>query len=324
MKKVLIIFCCFLLMIVTGCSSKNADNTKVNEEKVVLRYTETLQQYGFKEPVVLEQIPQRVVSLVNTPVLALYEMGINQVVIPQSKVVKYPDKLLEKSKQINVAINKNIDMETVIGAKPDLVILGYYAKDTYGKILESQKIPVYYVDAGPTVSYKSIKDLTYIFIEAFGQNNQGANGIKQRFEDLEERIAAEKQKNAGKKVMILQSFPQQNFIQTKNATVGTMLDMLGYENVYHNEINNMVMLDKEQALSYDPDVLICVSTMEDSDEYKNVMQNEFSKNSAYWNGIKAVHDNHVIFLSNEYMVSGGINIIDNINKLIDMLHKQNL
>lgn len=324
MKKILICFFCFLLIFVAGCASKKDSGTNSDDGKIVLRYTETLQHYGFKEPVVLDKKPQRVVTLVNTPVLALYEMGINQVIIPQSKVVEYPDKLLQQTQQINVAINKNIDIETVVSKQPDLVILGYYAKDTYGKILESQKIPVYYVDAGPTVSYKSIKDLTYILIDAFGKNNPGADAIRQRFENLEKRMAEEKQANNGKKVMILQSFPQQNFIQTKNASVGTMFDMLGYENVYHNETNNMVMLDKEQALSYEPDILICVSTMEDSDEYKKAMKNEFEKNSTYWNGIKAVRDNHIIFLPNDYMVSGGINIIDNINELIDMLHKQNL
>ena len=53
--------------------------------------------------------------------------------------------------------------------------------------------------------------------------------------------------------MVLQSAPPRHYIQGKDGTLGSMLDMLGYENVYQN--NKMVLIDLEQALSYELDLL---------------------------------------------------------------------
>lgn len=125
--------------------------------------------YGFTEPVVLKTKPQRVVSLVHTPVLALHEMGIRQVAVPQAAMLEWPSDLVKEAKLLNVSMNSNFDIESVIALEPDLVIVGYQSKDTYGKILDREKIPVYYVDAGHVVSYESIKELTDVLINAFWQ-----------------------------------------------------------------------------------------------------------------------------------------------------------
>ena len=104
-----------------------------------LEYTPTLQAYGFTEPVVLKTKPQRVVSLVHTPVLALHEMGIRQVAIPQAAMLEWPSDLVKEAKLLNVSMNSNFDIESVIALEPDLVIVGYQSKDTYGKILDREK-----------------------------------------------------------------------------------------------------------------------------------------------------------------------------------------
>lgn len=109
------------------------------------------------EPVILKAKPQRVVSLVHTPVLALHEMGIKQVAVPQAAMLEWPADLVKDAKLLNVSMNSNFDIESVIALEPDLVIVGYQSKDTYGKILDREKIPVYYVDAGHVVSYESVK-----------------------------------------------------------------------------------------------------------------------------------------------------------------------
>ena len=78
MKKLLLLIAVMLaaVLAVGGCGTDKAAGEH-GVGKIVLRYPEALQQYGFKEPLVLDKIPQRVVSLAHTPVLALYEMGVN-------------------------------------------------------------------------------------------------------------------------------------------------------------------------------------------------------------------------------------------------------
>ena len=51
--------------------------------------------------------------------------------------------------------------------------------------------------------------------------------------------------------------------------------MLGYENVYQN--NKMVLLDLEQALSYEPDLLFCVGGSKTAGEHQQVMEEDFAR-----------------------------------------------
>lgn len=292
------------------------------ETTFTLEYTPTLQQYGFTEPVVLKAKPQRVVSLVHTPVLALYEMGIKQVAIPQAAMLEWPEGLAKDAKLLNVSMNANFDIESVIALQPDLVIAGYQTKDTYGKILAREKIPVYYVDAGHVVSYQSIKELTDVLINTFGKDNAGAAAIKERYAKLETRMAEQRQKNQGQKVMVLQSAPPRHYIQGDNGTLGSMLAMLGYENVSKNK--KMVLIDFEQALTYNPDLVFCVGGAKTGSEHQQVMEEDFAKNPGYWDNIPAIRDHKVIYLPIKYVATAGINIIDNINELIDTIDVKKL
>ena len=327
MKKILLLLAmsCLLLTsaFMTGCGQETKD-ANVGSEKIVLEYSSDLAAMGFKDPVILPKRPERVVSLVHTPVLALHEMGIKQIIIPQNKMFAWPEALAKEAKEFNVSMNDNFDIESIIAEQPDLVIVGYQAKDSYGKILEKEKIPVYYVDAGHIVSYSSIKHLTENLIKAFGKDNAGARAIEERFAKLEQRMEAKRVDNKGKRVMVLQSGPPRHFIQNREGTLGNMADMLGYENVYTDTKAKLVMLDKEQALSYHPDLLLCVGAAPTGEGHQQVMEEDFARNPEYWNSIGAIREGRVVYLPVKYVASAGINVIDNINELIDILEARNL
>ena len=327
MKKILLLLAmsCLLLTnaFMTGCGQE-AKETAATSEKIVLEYSPELAEMGFKDPVVLPKRPERVVSLVHTPVLALHEMGVKQIIIPENKMFAWPEDLAKGAKEFNVSMNDNFDIETIIAEQPDLVIVGYQAKDSYGKILEKEKIPVYYVDAGHIVPYKSIKNLTENLIKAFGKDNPGAIAIEQRFAALEKRMEAKRVDNKGKRVMVLQSGPPRHFIQNREGTLGNMADLLGYENVYQDTKAKLVLLDKEQALSYHPDLLLCVGGSPTAEGHQKVMEEDFARNPEYWNSISAIRDGRVVYLPIKYVASAGINVIDNINELIDILEARNL
>ena len=67
------------------------------EGKFVLEYPEDMQELGYTDPIVLDEVPERVVSLSAAPVLALYELGVNLVGIPNSMVVTWPEDLQEST-----------------------------------------------------------------------------------------------------------------------------------------------------------------------------------------------------------------------------------
>ncbi len=326
MKKCIMLLCCCIMMIaVSGCGSSDGEAQKADAgEKFVLNYTSTLKSYGFTEPVVLDKKPERVVTLAHTPVLALYEMGIPQVGIPENKMFPWPEELTKTAKQFQVVMNDNFDIESVVALQPDLVIVGYQSKDSYGKILENEHIPVYYVDAGHTVSYESVKELTEALMNAFGKDNAGAEAIQKRFDTLEQRMATFREAHQGKKVMVLQSAPPRHYIQSSEGTLGNMAKLLGYENVQPDSAGKMVLLDKEQAISYDPDLLLTVGASMTAAEHQQLMEDDFAKNPEYWNQIKAIREGHVVYLPVKYIASAGINIIDMMNELMDTLEERQL
>ena len=286
---------------------------------LTLEYPANMQEKGYTEPLTLTSAPQRVVCMSSTPVLALHEMGVPMVAIPASSVVEWPEDLAASAQQLQLAHNTNFDIETVVALEPDLVILGYTSQETYGAVLEGAGIPVYYVDAGHTVSYDSILAQTQALVDAFGADTEVGADILQRFADLEARLEEVRAQLAGKTVMVLQSAPPSHYIQTNGGTLGSMAEMLGLTNVYENDASSMAQLDYETALSYDPDLVLCVGMSKTGEGHRALMEEDFANNPDYWNSIPAIAAGDVIYLPVSYISSAGINVVDNINALADIV-----
>ena len=97
------------------------------EGKFVLEYPEDMQELGYTDPVVLDEVPERVVSLSAAPVLAMYELGVNLVGIPNSMVVTWPEDLQENTENVSFSVMSpdDFDYESVVDLEPDLVLLAY-------------------------------------------------------------------------------------------------------------------------------------------------------------------------------------------------------
>ena len=289
------------------------------DETVTIEYPENLQELGYTEPLVLDGVPERVVCMSTSPVLALYELGVEMVAIPSSGVVEWPEDLLEKAELLQAGMNSAFDIETVIALEPDLVIMPYASEETYGIVLESVNIPVYYVDAGHTVAYESIKAQTQALIDAFAPDSEEGEAIMQRFSDLEERLSAVQEKLEGKTCMILQSAPPSHYIQTEEGTLGSMARMIGLTNVYENDISAMVEIDYEMLLSYAPDLVLAVGASSSAEEHEALMKEDFDKNPDFWYSIDAIRDGDILFLPITFISSAGLSVIDSINELADLV-----
>lgn len=297
--------------------------TQPENQKFVLEYPADMQEKGFKEPLVLEKRPERVVCLTASPVLALYEMGVNMVGIPKSRIIKWPEELVNNVEIIPFSpmSPEDFDFESLVVLEPDLVILTSGSADTAGKkITEEFKIPVYYLMGGHSVKYDSVKMQTEQLVKSFGTGDAKAKGeaLMKRFDDLEAKIAKVRDSFKGVKVMVLASSGEKHYIQPKGGTLGSMLDMIGFDNVFQNEKNSMVQLDMEQALSYEPDYVVCAGGGT-PEQHKEFMEKVFAENPDYWHTISAIKEGKVLYLGVEYVPSAGINVIDNISNLVDYM-----
>lgn len=293
------------------------------EQKFVMTYPEDMQALGFTEPLVLERAPQRIVCLSTAPVLALYEMGAKLVGIPSSRVVSWPEELKESTEtvQFSAMSSSDFDYECIVELEADLVLVGSSSTEV-GEQIESLGIPVYYVFAGHTVSYDNIKAQTEALVKAFSLDEAStAKGeeIMGRFTALEERLASVQPTYADKKAMVLQSSDTANhYIQTERGTLASMAAMMGFGNVYENETSSMAKLDMEQALDYNPDLVLCVGGGT-AQEHQALMEQAYSENEAYWYSIDAIKNGDVIYLPVEFCSTAGIHVVDNINTLIDCI-----
>lgn len=331
--------------LMAGCSSGNAEQTGQSQQSsqsqqtaeptaeptagpedtaFTLEYPADMQALGYTDPLVLDEKPERVVCLSAAPVLALYELGVNMVGVPSSRVVTWPEDLRSNAATVSFSVmsTEDFDYESVVALEPDLVLLAVNGADTAGAKLESLGINVYYLYAGHTVSYDSIKMQTQALVDAFGTDGESraaGEAVMESFATLEASLETARAAFAGKSVMVLQSGSAEvHYIQTKSGTLGSMLDMIGFENVYVNEASSMVQLDYEQALDYNPDYVVCVGGT-DAATHQGVMEQAFQSNPDYWNAIEAVKNGNVIYVDVTYCSTAGINIIDNITALIDIM-----
>ena len=243
------------------------------------------------------------------------------VAIPNSSITEWPDDL--KAERLPFGMNE-IDMESIIALKPDLVILSSTNKEKYGNTLESQGIACYYVNAGPTVQYDDIKTEVQILGEAFNKKEE-TDAIMKKFTDLETDMAAFKEKSGGKSVGILFSYPP-SYMQGSGGYLGDMLEKLGYVNISDKDgqATSNAQLSMEDLIVANPDLLFAVSpTTKTGDDLKTSYEQEFANNPQTWNQLSAVQNDKVVYLGSIYAKSSGINIIDDIRSLMNQLEQYN-
>lgn len=81
----------------------------------------------------------------------------------------------------------------------------------------------------------------------------------------------------------------------------------------------MVPMNQETALSYEPDLIVCVSAMNGEDQQREAMEKEFQEHAAYWNHFAAVRQGKVVYLPKWFAVSGGLDELQQLDALMQKL-----
>lgn len=111
MKRIITLICCLCTFLFAGCSLKESvSESSSGRAPFVLSYPESLQKQGFPDALCLEKRPKRVVTLTNSPVLALYELGVNQVGVPDTKILAWPQAIKEKATLFQTGMRSQIDL----------------------------------------------------------------------------------------------------------------------------------------------------------------------------------------------------------------------
>ncbi len=304
-----------------SASDSVADESNGTEEvsqestgEIVLHYPKTMQDLGYTEAMVFEEMPQRVAVMTVAPVLALHELGLPLVCFPTTSVTTWPSEMTDFGIELPSSRSDTFDIELIIAENPDFVVMGTSDKETFGAIMEEAGYPVYYVDNGHSVTYDSVKEVTISLIDAFGES-KGADMLAM-FEELETRMDAftPPEENT---VLVIQTSGTAHYLQSTGGTLGNMLETLGFENVYDGGMGSMSLMDFEATLFYDPDHIYVVGGQPTAEAMEELMVEGFGAQQEYWDSIEAYAEGRVTYMPASFVSSAGITIVDCLHEIMD-------
>ncbi|MBQ7932886.1 MAG: ABC transporter substrate-binding protein [Clostridia bacterium] len=307
----------------TACSgSADNDSTSAASEDTTftLRYPESMKAQGY-EDLVLEDVPERIACTVTASVLTMHEMGASLVGMPSSAATKG---IAAENPDITVLpsiMSDEFNTEAVMALNPDLVVINSMYADSHGATMESLGVPVYYIGAGHGVGFESVREESMLFIDAFSVDEEStAKGeeLKQKFEEIEKTCTALRDTYKDKKIMVLQlGGVDMVYGQTSAGTLGSMMKMLGFENVADATASaSMFQIDYETALVEQPDLLVVCSSG-DAAATEALVDEVIASNPEYWNAMNAIAEDQILCLGIEYIAVYGIGYVDALGSLIE-------
>lgn len=281
-------------------------------------YYPSYMQEAEGKKLVLPKKPEKIIALSNSAMQILVRCDVKPIAFRKAPdYIDFPDWVRELP-TIETGMN-GLDLETVISMEPDLVIMGTHLKEDYNQQLKDAGIPVYYTSEGPAIAYPEIKEEAIMLARSFGSEELGKE-IEGEFEAVEKRI--ESMTQPSQTAMILFGAPPSHQ-QTSKSYLGSILSMMPFENISDTLVDvdlRMAPIDMEKLIVIDPEIIFAISpTTASAEELEKLYKQEFANNPQTWNSLKAVQNDNVIYLSNEYVTSKGIHIINSINNLINLL-----
>jgi iron complex transport system substrate-binding protein len=245
MKKVLALFLVIgFVFMGTSCVKTTNSNSTVSTNKSY----KVVDSRG--KDITFEKAPEKIVSLLPSDTEIIYALGVGDKLIAVDTYSNYPEDA-KKKQQLDSGSKMNI--EAIIGLKPDLVILGQMAQtvDQF-KQLEDAGIKVVVTKA------ESIEE-TYKIIEMMGKTlNRGTkaleiiNGMKNDFATIKEQV----KNNPPKKVYIeISPLKYKLWSCGKGTFQDELLTLIGATNIF-SDISSWKEVSEEQVISRNPEIII--------------------------------------------------------------------
>lgn len=309
MKKFYALLLCAVLCVATaGCSQSNEKSSSVSNIT-----------YSYKEQQITLPMPPKKIITLSTPLLNMaYAVGGNSIARPTtSNPIPDEAKNLPELGQVS-----HINMETLVGLKPDLV-LGEKGQNTkFESLLQSNNIPYL------LINYDGINDnvpLMKLLGEIFNKS-ENADKIIKNYEDGVEKAINESLQFTPVRVAVLRATGKDVTAETPKAICASMIEQLHMNNVLLNHKD--VTLDTKtvpyslEQLSADNPEIIFIVTMGKSKDISKKMDEQMRNNPA-WSSLDAVKNNRVYFLPSDlFLLNPGIKTPEAMNKLLDLAYRQ--
>jgi len=291
------------------------------EEKKAQPVAKTTANYleikdGAGRLVALPEAPQRVVALSPSYLEFIDAIGGTVVGRAASKIGRIP-KSMETVPE--VGLTYNINMESVVGLKPDLVLAAKNQHEKFVKLLESNKIPTLEYNAK---TFDEVKSLIIELGKVYNKNTEAAKVCEKLDADIKAIKAKAPKEAKPKRIAIMFATANSVTVANSKSVAGCVSDMLGFENVAAKALkgnSEKTPYSMEALLEQNPDIIF-VTSMGKPKDIENRLRKDF-KSSPAWNSLEAVKTNRVYVLpENLFLLNPGMHYPEAVQCMLNKVY----
>lgn len=308
-KTVLSIFSIVLSIgLLTGCGQESAQ-PKTKQTKS----TETEQAFpvtvkdGAGKEVVIEEKPERIISLLPSSTEIAYELGLGDKIVAVTDNDTYPEEVKTKEKVGGMEIN----IEKVISLKPDLVL----AEKSIKGLEQLTNAGIDVVTAYSAQNFDQVYDSIELIGQATGTETEAKELIESMKEDLAEieKKAETITEDQQKSVFVEVSPAPEIYTTGKNTFMQEMLEMIHAKNIASNQ-EGWVKMNEEAIIQANPDVIITTYGFYTENAKDQVL------NRAGWENIKAIQTKQVIDVNSDLVNRPGPRLVEGVEELAEAVY----
>lgn len=205
------------------------------------------------------------------------------------------------------AITSRYDGVTTVGSpmSPDLeIIKSLNPTDVLTPDTLEGDLKLQYNNIGVNSTFlnlRSVKGL-YDSVKLIGDKYDKSTEASAIVAEYNEFMASYSSKHSGEKpkVLVLMGLPGSYLVATQNSYAGSLVELAGGENVFHDDTKDFLTVNTEEILAKDPDVIIRTAHGLPK-EALEMFEKEFSENDI-WKHFRAVQEGRVYDV--DYMLFG--------------------
>lgn len=278
------------MVLVTGCSKREPSERKTEDRKPMVGTLGTFKD-GLGYTVTVDSIKR--VGVCSGSLAHLWELAGGSIAAATEDVFDYKPVSLP-AKTINIGDLKRVNVEQILSAKLDFIILS-------ATIPGHEKIRDTLNKAGITTAYFEIEsfeeylDALHIMTSLTKRDDLYQVNGREVQEEVKKQI--ERKKSSHPKILLLQALSTKIKVQDSSTMTGNMLKNLGCMNIADSNNTMLSSLSLEAILKEDPEYIF-ITIMGDEEHAKQLIQETIYEDPA-WSKLSAVKEKHCFLLSKD-------------------------
>ncbi|WP_408006351.1 ABC transporter substrate-binding protein [Pseudalkalibacillus sp. A8] len=264
------------------------------------------------EEVVIDEQPERIVSLIPSNTEIAYELGLGEEIVGVSDFDNYPEDTADKEK----IGGQELNIEKIISLKPDLVLAHASSAHNSTEGLQQLKdagIPVLVVNEAQNF------DQVYESIEMIGKaagKQQEAGQIVSEMKEEIEAIKEKAQSISEKKSVFIEVSPAPDiYTPGKNTFMDEMLSIINAENAA-GDLEGWAKIDQEAVVEKNPDVIITTYGYYTENAAEQVLSRDG------WKDITAIKEKQVYDVHSDLVARSGPRLVEGVEEVAKAVYPE--